>query len=171
MELDLKPVSKTACNARFRGVGMNEHNMVENSYTVELAVKYRLLMLYSFFSYVLINYILSLIQTFTATKIECGRQVDRWDSDNVRFNIVSMVTPTQTQTQNGSELILCISVKLWWWCWHKRQVWIKHKIEWTQTNNWVDNKLINEIMEKLKSFVVVTGWERLIRTRLIQSST
>ena len=70
MEMDLKPVSKAARNARFRGAGINEHNMVENSYTVDLAAKYRLLMLYLFFSYVLINYILSLIQTFTVTNIE-----------------------------------------------------------------------------------------------------
>ena len=56
MELDLKPVSMAARNARFRGAGMNAHNMVENSYTVDLATKYRLLILYLFFSYVLINY-------------------------------------------------------------------------------------------------------------------
>ena len=84
MELDLKPVSKAARNARFCGSGMNVHNMVENSYTVDLAAKYRLLMLYSFFSYVLINYTSSLIQTFTATKIECGRRVDRWDYDKIK---------------------------------------------------------------------------------------
>ena len=58
--------------------------MVENSYNVELAAKYSLLMLYLFFSYVLINYTLSLIQTFTVTKIECGRQVDRWDYDKIQ---------------------------------------------------------------------------------------
>ena len=49
MELDLKPVSMAARNARFRGAGMNAHNMVENSYTVDLATKYRLLILYLFF--------------------------------------------------------------------------------------------------------------------------
>ena len=63
---------------------MNAHKMVENSYTVDLADTYRFLMLYSFFSDVLINYTLSFIQTFTATKIECGRQVDRWDSDKIK---------------------------------------------------------------------------------------
>ena len=64
--------------------GMNAYNMVENSYTVDLAAKYRLLMLCLFFSYVLINCTLSLIQTFTVTKIECGRQVDRWDYDKIK---------------------------------------------------------------------------------------
>ena len=63
---------------------MNAHNMVENSYTVDLVDSYRLLMLYLFFSYVLINYTSSLIQTFTVTKIECGRHVDRWDYDKIK---------------------------------------------------------------------------------------
>ena len=58
--------------------------MVENSYRVDLVHKYRLLMFYLFLSYVLINYTLSLIQTFTVTKIECGRQVDRWDYDKIK---------------------------------------------------------------------------------------
>ena len=84
MELDLKPVSKATHNARFRGSRMNAHNMVENSYAVDLVDTYRLLMLYLFFSYALINYTSSLIQTFTATKIECGRHVDIWDSDKIK---------------------------------------------------------------------------------------
>lgn len=41
-------------------------------------------MLYLFLSYVLINYTLSLIQTFNVTKIECGWQVDRWDYDKIK---------------------------------------------------------------------------------------
>ena len=64
--------------------GMNAHNMVENSYTVDLVDTYTLLMLYLFFSYVLINYTSSLIQTFTVTKIECGRHVDGWDYDRIK---------------------------------------------------------------------------------------
>ena len=42
MELDLKPVSKAARKVRFCGAGMNAHNMVENSYTVDLSDTYRL---------------------------------------------------------------------------------------------------------------------------------
>ena len=84
MEMDLKLVSKAARNARFCGAGMNAHNMVENSYTVDLVDTYRLLMLCLFFSDVLINYTSSLIQTFTATKIEYGRQVDRWDCGKIK---------------------------------------------------------------------------------------
>ena len=106
MELDLKPVSKAARNVGFHGTGMNVHNMVENSYTVDLAAKYRLLMLYLFFSYVLINCTLSLIQTFTATKIECGRQVDGWDYDKIKgfflnYSVISYFFVSNTKNRAG----------------------------------------------------------------------
>ena len=45
MEMDLKLVSKAAGHVRFCGAGMNMHNMVENSYAVDLVDTYRLLML------------------------------------------------------------------------------------------------------------------------------